>query len=58
MINQHQETSQAMLSNMKYNNGREYNTDRNQTSGPYYDQYYLIPGQDYHNIGNTFDHYD
>ena len=58
MINQHQQTSQAMLSNMKYNNRREYKTDRNQTSGPYYDQYYLNPGQDYHNTGNRFDHYD
>ena len=58
MINQHQPTSQAMLSNVKYNNRREYKTDRNQTSGPYYDQYYLNPGQDYHNTGNRFDCYD
>ena len=41
---------------MKYNNRREYKTNRNQTSGPYYDHYYLNPGQDYHNTGNRFDH--
>ena len=58
MINRHQQTSQAMLSNMKYSNRREHKTYRIQTSGPYHDQYYLNPGQDYHNTGNRLDHYD